>query len=324
MRSFTLFLTIALLLVSAAAPQGETAKVTVEPRSKPAAPAERAPRSDIRADTTIVLIPVHVTDPLNVTVTGLEKDNFRVLEGGVEQEITSFSSEDAPVSVGLVFDNSGSMDNKMGKAREAVGQFLRTANPLDEFFLVRFNDRPELVDDFTTDLGEIQNRLVFTEAKGRTSLLDAVYMSLHKMKKARNARKALLIISDGGDNSSRYTETEIRNLVRETDVQIFAIGIFEPYSSRGRTAEELNGPGLLNELAQQTGGRHLPVENLNDLPDIAAKIGIALRNQYVLGYSPLNKERDGKYRKVQVKLLPPKGLPTLKAYWRVGYYAPVQ
>ena len=248
-----------------------------------------------------------------------------MLEGGVEQEIVSFTSEDAPVSIGLVFDNSGSMDNKMGKSREAVAQFFRTANPQDEFFLVRFNDRPELVDDFTTDLAEIQNRLVFTEAKGRTSLLDAVYMSLHKMKKARNARKALLIISDGGDNSSRYTETEIRNLVRETDVQIFAIGIFEPFSSRGRTAEELNGPGLLNELAQQTGGRHLPVENLNDLPDIAAKIGIALRNQYVLGYSPLNKERDGKYRKVQVKLVPPKGLPPpLKAYWRVGYYAPVQ
>ena len=267
---------------------------------------------------------MHVTDPLNSTVTGLEKDNFRVLEGGVEQEIVSFTSEDAPVSIGLVFDNSGSMDNKMGKSREAVAQFFKTANPEDEFFLVRFNDRPELVDDFTTDLADIQNRLVFTEAKGRTSLLDAVYMSLHKMKKARNARKALLIISDGGDNSSRYTETEIRNLVREADVQIFAIGIFEPISSRGRTAEELNGPGLLNELAQQTGGRHLPVENLNDLPDIAAKIGIALRNQYVLGYSPLNKERDGKYRKVQVKLVPPKGLPALKAYWRIGYYAPVQ
>jgi VWFA-related protein len=144
------------------------------------------------------------------------------------------------------------------------------------------------------------------------------------MKKARNPRKALLVISDGGDNSSRYTETEIRNLVRETDVQIYAIGIFEPYSSRGRSAEELNGPGLLNELAQQTGGRHFPVENLNDLPDIAAKIGIALRNQYILGFSPVNKERDGKYRKVQVKLIQPKGLPQLKAYWRIGYYAPIQ
>jgi len=321
MRYLTLFLAVSFLLVA----QGpETAKIAVEPRTRPAAPVAQAPRSDIRVDTTVVLIPVHVTDPLNSTVTGLEKDNFRVLESGVEQEIVSFTSEDAPVSIGIVFDNSGSMDNKMGKSREAVGQFFKQANPADEFFLVRFNDRPELVDDFTTDLADIQNRLVFTEAKGRTSLLDAVYMSLHKMKKARNARKALLIISDGGDNSSRYTESEIRNLVRETDVQIFAIGIFEPISSRGRTAEELNGPGLLNELAQQTGGRHLPVENLNDLPDIAAKIGIALRNQYVLGYSPSNKERDGKYRKVQVKLIQPKGLPTLKAYWRIGYYAPVQ
>ena len=323
MRLSILFLLIAVSLFSGP-PDAEGPKVSIESRTKPAAPAARGPRSDIRVDTTLVLVPVHVTDPLNVTVTGLEKDNFRLLEDRVEQEIVSFNSEDAPLSIGLVFDNSGSMENKMAKARQAVGEFLKTANPQDEFFMVRFNDRPELVEDFTLDTSGIQNRLVFTEARGRTSLLDAVYLALHKMKKARNPRRALLIISDGGDNSSRYTETEIRNLVREADVQIFAIGIFEPFASRGRSAEELGGPGLLNELAQQTGGRHFPVENLNDLPDIAAKIGIALRNQYVLGFAPINKERDGKYRKLQVKLVPPKGLPPLKAYWRVGYYAPIQ
>ena len=105
-------------------------------------------------------------------------------------------------------------------------------------------------------------------------------------------------------------------------MQIYAIGIFEPVGSRGRTAEEMSGPGLLTEIAEQTGGRHFPVENLNELPDIAAKIGIELRNQYVLGYSPKNQERDGKYRRVNVKLIQPRGLPPLKAFFRLGYYAP--
>jgi VWFA-related protein len=149
-------------------------------------------------------------------------------------------------------------------------------------------------------------------------------MALHKMRKATNKRKALLIISDGGDNSSRYTESEIKNLVREADVQIYAIGIFEPISSRGRTPEELSGPSLLGEIAEQTGGRHFPVENLNELPDVAAKIGIELRNQYLLGYTPTNPQRDGKYRRVQVKLVQPRGLPPLRAFWRLGYYAPAQ
>jgi VWFA-related protein len=216
------------------------------------------------------------------------------------------------------------MGNKLGKSRQAVAQFFKTANPEDEFFLVQFNDRPELVQDFTTNLEEIQNKLTFTQAKGRTALLDAVLLAINKMKKARNPRKALLIISDGGDNSSRYTESEIRRVVREADVQIYAIGIFEPVMSRGRSAEELSGPGLLSELSEQTGGRHFAVENLNELPDVAAKIGIELRNQYVLGYTPLNKERDGKYRKVSVKLSPPKRMPPLRAFFRQGYFSPLQ
>jgi Ca-activated chloride channel family protein len=144
------------------------------------------------------------------------------------------------------------------------------------------------------------------------------------MKKAHNPRKAILIISDGGDNSSRYTETEVKNAVREADVQIYAIGIFEPVMSRGRTAEEMGGPALLAEMAEQTGGRHFAVENLAELPDVAAKIGIELRNQYLLGYSPKNATRDGKYRRVQVKLVKTTGLPQLRAMFRTGYYAPTQ
>lgn len=301
------------------------APVKIEPRLRTpkAADTEASDRrSNIRVDSTLVLIPVSVTDPMNRFVTGLEREHFRIFEDKVEQEIKQFSSEDAPLSVGIVFDTSGSMGAKLQKSRQAVVQFFKTANPEDEFFLVQFNDRPNLAVPFTRSTEEIQNQLAFTQSKGRTALLDGVYLSMNQMKKAHNPRKALVVISDGGDNSSRYTESEIKNAVREADVQIYAIGIFEPMGSRGRTAEEMSGPGLLTEIAEQTGGRHFPVDNLNELPDIAAKIGIELRNQYVLGYSPKNQERDGKYRRVSVKLVQPRGLPPLKAFFRLGYYAP--
>jgi Ca-activated chloride channel family protein len=300
--------------------------ITPRPRTPVVDPNESITdrRSDIRVDTTLVLIPVSVTDPMSRFVTGLDKENFKLSEDKVDQEITQFSSEDAPLSVGVVFDTSGSMGAKLQKSRQAVAQFMKTANPQDEFFLVEFSDRPELVQTFTTQTEEVQNRLTFTQAKGRTALLDGVYLAMNQMKKAHNPRKAILIISDGGDNSSRYTETEVKNAVREADVQIYAIGIFEPVMSRGRTAEEMSGPALLAEMAEQTGGRHFAVDNLAELPDVAAKIGIELRNQYLLGYSPKNATRDGKYRRVQVKLVKTTGLPQLRAMFRTGYYAPTQ
>lgn len=299
--------------------------VTIESRPKPEAPANVNSRpADIRVDKTLVLINVTVTDPLNRFVTGLEKEHFRLYEDKVEQQILSFSSDDAPISIGLVFDTSGSMGSKLQKSRQAAAEFFKTANPSDEFFLVQFNDRPELTVPFTSDTDKLQSALTFTQSKGRTALLDSVYLAMHEMKKAHNPRKALLIISDGGDNSSRYNESDVKNAVREADVQIFAIGIFESMGTRGRTPEEAAGPGLLNELAEQTGGREYAVENVAELPDIAAKIGIELRNEYILGYTPKNRERDGKYRRVQVKLNQPRGLPPLKAYFRLGYYAPTQ
>ncbi len=299
-------------------------EVNITPRAKPHEAPVVLPRANIRVDTNLVLIPVTVTDPLNRFVTGLDQDAFKAFEDKVEQKIVSFGSEDAPLSIGIVFDTSGSMGPKLEKSRQAVSEFFKTANPEDEAFLVEFSDRPELVTPFTHNLEEIQNRLTFTQSKGRTALLDGIYLALHTMKKAHNPRKALIVISDGGDNSSRYTESEVKNLVKEADVQIYAIGIYEPMSARGRTPEELSGPGLLGDVSEPTGGRHFMVENLNELPDVAAKIGIELRNQYVLGYNPSNQARDGKYRKVNVKLVQPRGLPPLHAFWRTGYYAPTQ
>jgi Ca-activated chloride channel family protein len=315
------------LVLVASPPEPQAGEATTSEGTRRAAATgpirERRP-VDIRVDKTLVLINVTVTDPLNRFVTGLEKEHFRLYEEKVEQEITQFSSEDAPISIGLVFDTSGSMGAKLQKSRQAAAEFFKTANPADEFFLVQFNDRPDLVVPFTTDTDKIQSALTFTQSKGRTALLDSVYLAMNEMKRAHNPRKALLIISDGGDNSSRYTETEIKNRVREADVQMFSIGIFESLGGRGRTPEEAAGPGLLNELAEQTGGREYAIENVAELPDIAAKIGIELRNEYILGYTPKNRERDGKYRKVQVKLNQPRGLPPLKAYFRLGYYAPTQ
>jgi Ca-activated chloride channel family protein len=296
--------------------------VPIIPRTKTAPKADVLPRADIRIDSNMVLIPVTVTDPMNRFVTGLEKENFKVFEDKKEQSISAFSSEDAPLSVGVIFDCSGSMGKKLEKSRQAVSQFFKTANPEDEFFLVQFNDSANLIQAFTRNLEEIQNRLTFTQSKGETALLDAIYLGLHEMKKAKNPRKALLLISDGGDNNSRYTEGEIKNLVKEADVQIYAIGIYEGASGRGRTPEEASGPALLTEIAEQTGGRQYSVENLNELPDIAAKIGVELRNQYILGYSPQNREHDGKYRHVKVTLVQPRGLPPLRPFWRLGYYAP--
>jgi VWFA-related protein len=261
---------------------------------------------------------------MNRLVTGLEKTHFKVQEDKTEQEITQFGAEDAPLSLGLVFDASSSMGHKMSKAREAVAQFFKTSNPEDEFFLVQFNNRPQLVSDFTHRIEEIQNRLTFTQSKGRTALLDATYLAVSKMKEAKHTKKALLVISDGGDNSSRYTEREIKRLVREADVQIYAIGIFEPASARGRTTEELNGPSLLSEIAEQTGGRQFPVENLNELPDVAAKIGVELRNQYVLGYVPTNQDKDGRWRRLKVEVKKIRGMPRLRTHYRLGYYAPTR
>jgi VWFA-related protein len=300
-------------------------QVNISPRPKPAlgsAKEEVLPKANIRSDVNLVLIPVTVTDPLNRFVTGLEKDYFKVFEDKKQQQISTFSSEDAPLSVGVLFDCSGSMGPKLRSSREAVAQFFKTANPEDEGFLIQFHDTAELVLSFTNSLEEIQNHLQFAQSKGMTALLDAIYLGIHEMKRAKNPRKALLIISDGGDNNSPYTESEIRSLVKEGDVQIYAIGIYEPMSSRGRTVEESNGPALLTELAEQTGGRQYQVENLSELPDIAAKIGMELRNQYLLGYSPTNQERDGKYRHVEVKLVQPHGMPLLRAFWRTGYNAP--
>jgi len=280
------------------------------------------PGGTIHFDVDLALVNVTVTDPFNRLVTGLEPDNFRVFEDSIEQEVVTFSAEDVPISIGVIFDFSGSMSNKVGKAREAAVQFFKTANPQDEFFLVSFNERAELTSSFTNSVEDLQSRMMLTAPKGRTALLDAIYLGLSQMRGAHNAKRALLILSDGGDNHSRYNESDIKRLVKEADTQLYAIGIFDPLGYRNRSPEELSGPSLLSEVTELTGGRVFAVEKLDDLPDIASKIGMELRNQYVLGYRPSNKAHDARWRKLKIKLRAPKGLPPLSVYSKMGYYAP--
>lgn len=274
-----------------------------------------------RVDTNLVLVPLTVTDPMDRLVTGLEKENFTILEDNHQENIRTFACDDAPVSIGVILDLSGSMSNKVVRARGAVLQFMKTSNPQDEFFVIGFNDRPELITDFTSSTDDVESRLTNIQAGRRTALLDAIYFGLEKMKEAKYQRRALLIVSDGGDNNSRYTENEVRSAVKEADVQIYSIGIFDPEAA---SVEERNGPMLLTDVSNETGGRLFRVDDLSEMGDIATRISAELRNEYVLGYKTDNLRRDGKWRKVKVKLQPPPGLPQLTVHARNGYYSPLQ
>ncbi len=279
-------------------------------------PPDDIPRPDLRVDRTEVLVPVSVNDTYNRPVAGLDKENFRVFDDKVEQAITSFSMEDEPVAVGLVFDTSGSMRGAEREERMAANEFFKTANPEDEFALVEFDSAPRLVVPVTPDPAKVTYQLLYTKTKGSTALLDAVFLGLHEIKKSNKKRKALVVISDGGENNSRYTSAEIKSVVKESDVLIYSIGVFaDPhYTDAG---------GVLNSISEQTGGRMFKTEGMR-LSDIAQKISVDLRNRYLLGYVPSDRERNGRYHQVEVKIVAPKGLPPVRAHWRTGYYAPTE
>lgn len=307
-------------------PAASTAGGTGEPAGAEAPPLtgtealHARPGELMRMNVDLVLVPVTITDPLNRLVTGLDEEDFKLYENNVEQKITSFATEDAPVSIGIIFDLSGSMTSKVQRARAAILEFIKTANPQDEFFVIAFNIHPMLLVDFTSSVDAVESQLTNIRTGNATALLDAIYLGVDKMKQARHERKALLIVSDGGDNASRFTEGEVRAEVRESDVEIYSIGIFDPLAD---TPEEREGPMLLNDLCEQTGGRMFRVDNVDEMGDVAEHISMELRDQYVLGYRPKNLTRDGKWRKVKVKVNPPPGLPPLTVYARTGYYAPL-
>lgn len=287
----------------------------------PLAPHKRqASPGSIQIDVDMVLVNVTVNDAYGHLVANLEKKNFQLFEDTVEQEILTFSREDVPASIGLLFDTSQSMSDKMEPSRAALARFLQKSNPNDEFFLISFDNRPELNSRFTSDIEQLQRQSASLKPKGRTALLDAIYLGVAQMRSARYDRHILLVVSDGGDNHSRHHEAEIRNLLKESDCQLYALGIFDP-SDMKRTTEEREGPGLLSELAALTGGHVFQTAKLTDLVDLSGKIGTELRNQYILGYKPADLRHDGRWRRIKVALTPSHE-PPLTARARTGYYSP--
>jgi len=295
---------------------GITAVYAQQDDARVAIPATVARHSDqvrnrslaLRVNVNLVLIPVTVTDSYQRPVRGLQKSDFRVVEDGVEQEVTRFSSEDSPISVGIVFDASASMLRKMDESRRAVTEFLKMSLPGDEFFLLKFSDRPEIVSGLTTKVEQIEDGLETIRPSGWTSLFDAIYLSIHNIKHARHDRRVLLVLSDGGDNDSRYTEREIKDLVKESDVRIFSISILDRSPS-------------LEAIAEESGGRAYRVRKLDELPELAANISAQLHSQYVLGFSTPDRIQDGKYHRVKVDLIPSAATTGLRASWKHGYYA---
>lgn len=291
-----------------------------EEQTPPAPQAPRSAQSSIKIEVDLVLVNATVTDPSNRFVTGLEKEHFQLFEDKVEQKITQFSNEDVPTSIGLLFDVSSSMGDKIGRAKDAAIAFLKTSNPEDEFFLVTFADKPTVDEEFTNDVSDIQNRLAYKGAKGSTTLYDAVYLGLEKMKQGHNPKKAILLITDGEDTRSRYSLINVRNALKESDVQIYAIGIVNSYYSD--FAQGRSGRAVLEEMTEITGGKAYFPNSVYELEDICTKIAIELKNQYVLGYASTNPSKDGRWRKIKVKLNAPKGLPSLSVRSKTGYFAP--
>jgi len=274
----------------------------------------------LKIDVDLVLVSATVTDSLNRYVSGLEGSHFQVWEDKIEQKVEYFSAEDVPISIGVIFDVSGSMKDKIATARQAAATFLKTGNPEDEYFLVEFANRPEVASDFTTDVTKLQNKLIMTPAKGMTAMYDSVYLGLEKLKEGTNPKKALLLITDGEDNRSRYTFQNVKEFVKEQDVQIYGIGIVDDFNSQlgaGRT-----GRALIEELSELTGGQAMFPDSVYELEDICTKIAVELKNQYVLGYHSTNGAKDGKWRKLRVKVNPPKGIQRLNVRAKQGYYAP--
>ncbi len=277
----------------------------------------------MRVDVDLVLVPVTVTDSMNRPVLGLRQQDFTLYEGLAEQQVRYFSTEDTPISVGLVLDYSASMKNKIEYERQAVQEFFSNANAGDEYFAVTVSEKPRLIASASDSVGTLQERLSSSTPRGRTALLDAIYLAVAQLRSARYQRRALLIISDGGDNASRYTRSEIKSVIEEADALTYAIGIFdaEPIPLL-KTFEERMGRDWLSELTDVSGGRAIAADNREKIPEIAAMVSRELRSQYVLGYRPSTLARDGKWRKIKVRVAQPSPSVRLQVNYKQGYRAP--
>lgn len=276
--------------------------------------------ASIRVSADLVLVPVTVTDDLNHPQTSLARENFAVYEGDRPQEIRYFSAEDSPISVGLLLDVSASMQDKIDTERAAVEQFFRNANPQDDYFVITFNNQPRVLSDVTQSTSGIETELGLVQPSGSTALLDAVYLGVSKLRNAQYQRRALVIISDGGDNSSRYKLREIKSAVAESDVMVYAIGIFG--TSPFKTFEEAMGKRWLSTMTDVTGGRTTTVKDLTQLPQQCALLSRELRTQYLVGYKPAEISGDRKWHKIKIVVTNPSDAEPFRSFYRKGYYAP--
>jgi Ca-activated chloride channel family protein len=298
-------------LTGSAFAQNSDVRVSITPRVPTNADTKTFRSGVIRSDVNRVLIPTTVTDSYGRPIQGLRKQDFRLSEDGVEQGLSEFFIQDGPISVGVVLDISGSVKNKLAQAQQAIREFLRLSSRADEFFLVTFKDQPELVRGFTTDPEIIESDFAVAQPSGWTALYDAIVLGINQMKQARLNRRVLLILSDGGDNNSRYSESEVKSLVREADVRIFSI------SMQSHTP-------VLDKLANASGGRAYQVHDLEKLPEAAAALSAEAHAEYVLGFTPPERQRDGKYHTVKVEVLQRAAEQPLHVSWRRGYYGPIE
>jgi Ca-activated chloride channel homolog len=272
----------------------------------------------IKSGTNLVTLSVTVTDPYGRYVTGLSREHFELFDDKVPQKIQFFSDHDAPISVGIIFDISGSMKGRIDRSQDALRRFCSLGHDRDEYFLVTFNSGAKLTQDFTPDSRVITSCLMMVDPKGQTALYDAAYVGVEKVRQGRHARKTLLIISDGQDNNSRYSFKELKQLVKESDVQIYAIGVTNVFSSREL---DVDGQITLEELTRLTGGRAFFPSNEAELNEVITRIGLELRHQYSIGYEPNGTNYDGRWHKLKLKVNAPKGMPPLTVRAREGYFA---
>lgn len=274
----------------------------------------------LRVSVDLVLVPVTVTDDLNRPQTNLARENFAVYEGDRPQQIRYFSAEDSPISVGLLLDVSASMQDKIDTERTAVEQFFKNANPEDDYFVITFNNQPRVLSDVTRSTSGIETELGLVQPSGSTALLDAVYLGVSKLRQARYPRRALVIISDGADNASRYKLNEIKSIVAESDVMVYAIGIFG--TGPFKTFEEAMGKRWLSTMTDVTGGHTTTVKDLSRLPEECALLSRELRTQYLLGYHPSEAASDGKWHKIKIRVTNPTDTEPFRSFYRKGYFAP--
>lgn len=293
-------------------------------------------------NTDLVSLTVTVTDRDDRFIEGLDKSAFAVFDDKQQQEITFFSDEDAPISVGIVFDMSGSMSGeKIVRAREAVARFIETSHPQDEYFLIAFDSRARLLLDRTHDSTAILNKVTYVQPGGRTALYDAAYLGVEKLLSGMHERRTLIVISDGEDNSSRYSLKELVRQVRESGVLVYTVGILDPPVStdtthtRERWMSRSTAPGFsalesashqydrmtLEELSIPSGGRAFLAHNGTEMTDVFERIALELRHQYSIGYRPTNFNGDGKWHRIKIKVNPPVGFPHAIVRTREGYDA---